>query len=339
MTSSSSRQLGDIAALLGLQLQGDAGTNITGIGSLAHAAPGQLTFCTNNRYLAELRATRAAAVIVRPDEAGHCPTACLLADNPYLAYARASRLFASGPQVSAGIHPAAQVDPSAQLAEGVSVGPGACIGPDCEIGTGTRIGPGVVIGDGCRIGRDCVLQANVTLYHRVTLGDRVRIHAASVVGADGFGYARGPEGHEKIEQLGGVRIGNDVEIGASTTIDRGALDDTVIGNGVKIDNLVQIAHNVVVGDHTIICGCSGLAGSCVIGKNCIIAGGVGVANHVSICDGVTVTAMSVVTQSITEAGSWSTGTGLEKTASWKKNIVRFRQLDELFKRLVKLEKS
>lgn len=339
MTSSSFRLLGDIAALLELQLQGDASTRITGMGTLAKAGPAQLSFYNNSRYIAELRATRAAAVILRPADAIHSPVPCLLADNPYLAYARASRLFAVGMDTRPGVHPTAQVDPSLQLAEDVCVGPGASIGPDCTIAAGTRIGAGVVIGAGCRIGRDCVLHANVTLYHGVVLGDRVRIHSGCVLGADGFGYAPGPGGHEKIEQLGGVRIGDDVEIGALTTIDRGALDDTIIGKGVKIDNQVQIAHNVVVGDNTIICGCSGLAGSSVIGKNCIIAGGVGVANHVSICDGVTVTAMSLVNQSITEAGTWSSGTGLERTANWKKNIVRFRQLDEIFKRLVKLEKS
>lgn len=339
MSRSSFCLLGDIAAQLELQLQGDAGVRISGIGTLSHAAPDQLSFYNSSRYLNELRATRAAAVILRPADAAHCPTACLLADNPYLAYARASRLFATTADDSSGLHPTAQVDPAARLGDDVAVGPGACIGPDCDIGAGTRIGAGVVIGAGCRIGRDCVLHANVTLYYGVTLGDRVRIHSGCVLGADGFGYATGPAGHEKIEQLGGVRIGNDVEIGAASTVDRGALDDTVIGNGVKIDNQVQIAHNVVVGDNTIICGCSGLAGSSVIGKNCIIAGGVGVANHVSVCDGVTLTAMSLVNQSITEPGTWSSGTGLERTTSWKKNIVRFRQLDELFKRLVKLEKS
>lgn len=338
VTSSSPRQLGEIAALLGLQLQGDPGTAITGLAALANAGPGRLSFCNGSRYLAELRATQASAVIVRPEDAEHCPTACLLAGNPYLAFARASQLFAPAPDHAPGIHPTAHVDAGAQLGEGVSVGPGASIGPDCVIGTGSRIGPGCVVGAGCRIGNNCTLHANVTLYHGVLLGDRVSIHASTVIGADGFGYARGPEGYEKIAQLGTVRIGDDVEIGAATTIDRGALDDTVIGKGVKIDNLVQIAHNVVVGDHTIICGCCGLAGSSVIGKNCIIAGGVGVADHIHICDGVTVTGGTVVNQSIREPGTWSSGSGLDKTATWKKNIVRFRQLDDFAKRLEKLEK-
>lgn len=318
-------------------MQGDADIRISGIATLARARPGELSFYHNKRYHADLLTTRASVVILHPAEAAHCPVACLFSDNPYQAYARASHLFSRAPQPEPGIHPSACIHPDARVGAGVSIGPLVSIAADCEIGEGSIIHSGVSIGAGCRIGSNCLLHAKVSLYHDVRLGDRVTVHASAVLGADGFGFAPGDGHYEKIEQLGGLRIGDDVEIGAATTIDRGALDDTVIGNGVKIDNQVQIAHNVVVGDNTVICGCSAIAGSSVIGKNCIIAGAVGVVNHVTICDGVTVTAMSLVNQSITEAGTWSSGTGLDRTANWKKNIVRFRQLDDIWKRLLRLE--
>jgi UDP-3-O-[3-hydroxymyristoyl] glucosamine N-acyltransferase len=237
------------------------------------------------------------------------------------------------------VHASAVVDATAQLAADASIGPHVVIGAGTIIGARARIGANSVIGRSCVIGEDSQLMANVTFYDGVRAGSRVLIHSAAVVGGDGFGFATEGEGHHKIAQLGGVAIGDDVEIGAGTTIDRGALDDTVIEAGVKIDNQVQIAHNVRIGANTIICGCSAIAGSSVIGKNCIIAGAVGVINHVSICDKVTVTAMSLVNQSITEPGVYSSGTGLSDTASWRKNIVRFKQLDTLWKRLQSLEKE
>lgn len=339
MTDSTAHTLGELAALLGLELQGRADIRITGVATLAAAGPEQLSFYHNQRYFQDLACTRAAAVILRPDAAASCNTAKLIADNPYAAYARVSALFAFREVAEPGIHPSAVVDPSAHVADSVSLGPNVVVGARARIGERCRIAANSVIGADCVLDEGCWLSPNVTLYHGVRLGKRVRVHSAVVVGSDGFGFAHDGARHRKIEQLGGVSIGDDVEIGAGTTIDRGALDDTVIEEGVKIDNQVQIAHNVQVGAHSIICGCSAIAGSSVIGKNCIIAGAVGVINHVRICDGVTVTAMSLVNQSITEPGVYSSGTGLDKAGNWKKSIVRFRQLDEIWRRLLRLEKQ
>jgi len=210
---------------------------------------------------------------------------------------------------------------------------------NAEIGDDCVIGANSVIGSGCSIGPSSSLHANVVLYPNVHIGRRAIIHAGAVIGCDGFGFARDGARSVKIEQLGGVRIGDDVEVGACTTIDRGALEDTVIEDGVKLDNQVQIAHNVRVGENTIVCGCSAIAGSSTVGKNCIIAGAVGIINHVNIADGVTVTAMSLVNKSITTKGVYSSGTGLSESALWKKNIVHFRKLDELASRLKALEKE
>lgn len=328
-----------LAAELGLELRGEASdAPLAGLATLATARADQLSFYHNPRYYTDLRSTRAAAVMLRPEHAGDCPVACLLTDNPYLAYARASQLFARGEVLSGGVHPTAQVDPSARLAADVTVAAHVVIGAGAVVGAGCHIGANCVIGDDCRLGDNCLLHANVTLYHGVHIGDRCIVHAAAVIGSDGFGFARAGGRYHKIAQLGGVSIGHDVEIGAGTCIDRGALDDTVIGNGVKIDNQVQIAHNVRIGDHTVICGCSAIAGSSVIGKNCTIAGAVGVVNHVTICDDVTVTAMSLVSQDIDTPGVYSSGTGLDTTGNWRRNIVRFRQLDDIWRRLLRLER-
>lgn len=339
MTESTAHTLGELAALLELELQGRADIRITGIATLALAGPDQLSFYHNQRYFQDLATTRAAAVILRADAAASCKTAKLITNNPYAAYARVSALFAFRDDAEVGIHATAVVDPTAVVAGTASIGPYTVVGPRARIGEHCRISANSVIGADCVMDAECWLSPNVTLYHGVRLGKRVRIHSAAVLGSDGFGFATDGGRHRKIEQLGGVSIGDDVEIGAGTTIDRGALDDTVIEEGVKIDNQVQIAHNVQVGAHSIICGCSAIAGSSVIGKNCIIAGAVGVINHVRICDGVTVTAMSLVNQSITEPGVYSSGTGLDKSGNWKKSIVRFRQLDEIWRRLLRLEKQ
>lgn len=354
MTASTVRTLGELAAELGLELRNGAGAagadsiaaavdpasvRISGLATLATAGPGQLSFFHNERYLADLRGTHAAAVILREDALANCPVPALIAANPYAAYARVSALFAHHEPAASGTHPSAIIDLSARVAASASIGPHVVIGPDVTIGENCRIGANCTIGSGSSLGAECVLAPNVSICHGVRIGQRVRVHSAVVIGSDGFGFAPEAGRYVKIEQLGGVWIGDDVEIGAGTTIDRGALDDTVIEEGVKIDNQVQIAHNVRVGAHSILCGCSAIAGSSVIGKNCIIAGAVGVVNHVRICDGVTVTAMSLVNQSITEPGVYAAGTGLDKAGNWKRNIVRFRQLDEIWRRLLRLEKS
>ena len=333
------RTLGELAAFLGAELRGDPSLSVTGIAPLGRASASQLSFLASARYLGQLQQTRAAAVILRPDQAERCPVACLLADNPYLAFARATALFVAETPVEAGVHPSATVSAQARLAPGVSVGANVVIDAGADIGPNVVLGANCVIGERCRIGAGTRLHASVVLYRDVTIGEHCTLHANAVLGADGFGFAPSPEGWQKIHQLGGVRIGNRVEIGACTTIDRGALEDTVVEDGAIIDNLVQIAHNCHIGKNTAIAGCTGLAGSTIIGANCTLAGGVGVVGHVEICDNVHITGMTMVTKSITEPGSYSSGTPMASTRDWKRSAVRFAQLDSIQKRLAGLEKQ
>ncbi len=339
MTTVSAYSLRELAQQLDLELIGDPAAIVTGIATLEKAIPGQLSFFHNPLYHSQLLTTHASAVILSREYAAVCPVACLVATNPYLAYAKASILFSPVPPERAGSHASAQVHATTRIANTAILEANVVVGVNTFIGENVRVGANSVIGSGCYLADDTKLYPNVTFYDDVKIGKRGIVHSGSVIGSDGFGFAFDGTRYHKIAQLGGVTLGDDVEIGAGTSIDRGALDDTVVEDGVKIDNQVQIAHNVRVGANTVVCGCSAIAGSSTIGKNCIIAGGVGVINHVTICDGVTVTAMSLVNQSITKPGVYSSGTGLSESASWKKNIVRFRQLDELWKRLLRLEKS
>lgn len=332
--------LGKLAEALRLEFTGDAALPIEGLAPLESAEAGQLSFLANPKYRAQLRQTRAAAVILKPEFAADCPVACLLSPDPYLSFARSSALFADEPRPAPGIHPSAVVADSARLAAGVAVAANAVVGERADIGADSVIGPGTVVGDDVRIGSGCLLHANVTLYHGVRIGDHVTIHSAVVIGGDGFGFAPSGEGWVKIHQLGSVRIGDRVEIGAGTTIDRGALQDTVIGDGVIIDDQVMIAHNCVIGDGTAIAGRAAMAGSAVVGKNCILAGDAGLVGHISIADNVQITARTMVTHSIREAGSYSSGVGgAAKTAEWRRNAVRFSQLDAMYRRISDLEKQ
>ena len=333
------RTLGELATFLGVDLRGDPSLTVTGIAPLGRADANQLSFLANARYLGQLEQTRAGAVILRPDQAERCPVACLLAENPYLAFARATALFIDESTAEPGVHPSATVSPGATLAAGVSVGANVVIDAGVEIAAGVVLGANCVIGERCRIGAGTRLHPGVVLYRDVVIGEHCTLHANAVLGADGFGFAPSPEGWQKIHQLGGVRIGDRVEIGACTTVDRGALEDTVVEDGAIIDNLVQIAHNCHIGKNTAIAGCTGLAGSTIIGANCTLAGGVGVVGHVEICDNVHVTGMTMVTKSITEPGSYSSGTPMASTRDWKRSAVRFAQLDSIQKRLAGLEKQ
>jgi UDP-3-O-[3-hydroxymyristoyl] glucosamine N-acyltransferase len=331
--------LGELAKRLGIRFHGDADCVIHGVTTLTDAQAGAITFLTNPRFRKYLGSTRAAAVILRPDDLEHCPVNALLSDNPYLTYARVSALFEADYTQQPPIAASAVIHESAWLGSGVSIGANAVIGEGCELAEGVRIGPGCVIGNNSRIGADSVLNANVTVYHDCVIGERAVIHSGAVIGSDGFGFANDNGRWVKIHQLGRVLIGDDVEIGANTTIDRGAIEDTVIGDNVIIDNLVQVAHNVRIGDHSAIAGCVGIAGSAEIGKHCAFGGGVGVLGHLEIVDGVTVTAMSLVTNSIKEPGVYSAGTPLEPKSHWQKNYVRFKQLDEMARRIKVLEKQ
>lgn len=330
--------LADIAAELGAELRGDPQLCIDSLGTLQSAREGQLSFLANPRYRSYLENTGASAVLCHPDQADACPVAALVVDNPYLAFARISHRFDPAPAHAPGIHGRAVIAASAQVDAGAHVGANVVIEDNAVIGPGCVIMANSVIGAGVRLGRQVTLWPNVTICHGVIIGDRTTIHPGAVVGSDGFGFAPTPQGWQKVAQVGTVRIGNDVDIGAGTAIDRGAVDDTVIGNGVIIDNLVQVAHNVTIGDHTAIAGKTGIAGSSRIGSRCLIGGAVGIVGHLEIVDDVQVMAMSLVSGSITEPGVYGSGQPVDRVERWRKNTVRTRQLDELFRRVKRLEK-
>ncbi|MCY1271933.1 UDP-3-O-acylglucosamine N-acyltransferase [compost metagenome] len=330
--------LADLAAQLGAELRGDATLVIRGLATLQDAAPDQLSFLANPQYRKFLPGSQAGAVLLTAADADGYAGNALVVANPYLAYASLSHLFDPKPRAAAGIHPTAIVDSSA------SVDPSASVGPYVVIEAGASIGPGVTLGAHCFIGaRSSIgeggwLAPRVTLYHDVRIGKRVSIQSGAVLGGEGFGFANEKGVWQKIAQIGGVSIGDDVEIGANTTIDRGALSDTLVGNGVKLDNQIMIAHNVQIGDHTAMAGCCGISGSAKIGSHCMLAGGVGLVGHIEICDNVFVTGMTMVTRSITEPGSYSSGTAMQPAAEWKKSAARIRQLDDMARRLQQLEK-
>ncbi len=331
--------LGEIAKFLQAKLIGDETTIITGLGTLMAAKPGQLSFLANMAYRDQLQTTLASAVIVHPKQAHECTGSALVLDNPYLGYAKVSALFDTLPKPTQAIHSSAVVSPSAKIGNNVSIGANAVIEDHVVLAEDAVVGSGSVVGHNSRIGQGSRLHQNVSIYHDVVIGDNCIIHSGSVIGSDGFGFANEQGKWVKIRQIGGVSIGNNVEIGANTTIDRGAMSDTKISNGVILDNLVQIAHNVEVGENTAMAGCCKIAGSTKIGANCTISGGVGITGHLTLVDGVHITAMSLVTKSINEPGSYSSGTAMSKTSEWRKSAARFRQLDDLAKRVKATEKS
>lgn len=331
--------LKEIADQIGARVRGNEDYRVASVASLKRAGSSDISFVTNSRWLDDLGTCRAGALVMRAEDVDKFDGNVIVSADPYLGYARVAALLDSTPVPNPGIHSSAIVAASAQVDPTASVGAGCVIEDGAEIGAHTTIGPGSVIGVGSVVGAGTRLYANVTLYHRVQLGQRCTIQSGAVLGSDGFGNAQDNGRWVRIPQLGGLRIGDDVQIGANTTIDRGALDDTVIGNGVVIDNLCQIAHNCVIGDHTALAGCCGLAGSTIIGHHCMLAGGVGVAGHLTITDHVQITGMSLVSKSITRPGVYSSGTSLQTNRDWRRNAVRFRSLDSLFNRLKEMEKK
>lgn len=332
-------RLQELADLLDAELSGDPDHLITGLGTLEAGLSDQLSFLANNNYQKYLPATRAGAVLLKSDQAEQCPSHSLIVDNPYVAFAKASQLFDPMAESTPGIHPSAIVHPSVSIGDGVTIDAGVVIEAGVVIGASSVIGANSVIGRDSQLGDGCRLYPNVTLYHGVTLGTQVTIHSSAVIGGDGFGFANENGEWVKIAQLGSVIIGDHVEIGANTNIDRGALDDTTIGNQVIIDSQVQIAHNVKIGDGTAIAGCVGIAGSTSIGRYCLIGGAVSIAGHISICDGVTITMGSVVMGSLSQKGTFSSGTAVMANKQWRKNAVRFSQLDQLARSVRRLEKK
>ncbi|MEB1529637.1 UDP-3-O-(3-hydroxymyristoyl)glucosamine N-acyltransferase [Xanthomonas sp. WHRI 7945] len=329
----------EIAERFGLQVHGDGNVAVHGVATLAHAGPGQLSFLANPRYRAQLADSTAAVVVLRADDAEAAPGTALIARDPYVAFAKIAALFDVAPARPPGIHPSASIDPSAQVSPSAHIGAFVSIGARSVIGDGCVIGPGCVIGEDCQVGAGGELIARVTLVTRVRLGQRVRIHPGAVLGADGFGLAMDAGHWIKVPQLGGVVIGDDCEIGANACVDRGALEDTTLEEDVRLDNLVQVAHNVHIGAHSAIAGCTGIAGSAKIGRYCMLGGAVGVVGHLEICDKVVITGKSVVRNSIHEPGEYSSGTPLTDNRTWRKNAARFKQLDALARRILSVSKE
>ena len=313
---------------------------ISGLGSLANAQPGQLSHLSGAAYRSLLPETEASAVILREQDLEQCPCIALVVEQPYLAFAKASALFAVPLSVDSGIHPTAVIHPSASVAATARLGAHVVIGADTVIGADVTVHANVSISDRVTVAEDVVIMSNVSVYADVSIGPRSVVHSGSVLGSSGFGYTPDQSGHlHPIEQLGGLVIGADVRVGAGTTIDRGAIEDTVIEDGVKMDDQVHIGHNCRVGAHSIICGCAGMAGSTVIGKHCVIAGGVGIGgkNPITLCDGVTISVMTTITQSIDKPGVYSSGVVASEHGHWLRNALRFGKLNDLFKRVKAIE--
>ncbi len=331
--------LAELAQRFQARLRGDGAIAISGVATLEAAGPGDLAYVSNPAYRKYLDATRAGALVLSEQDAGLYPGNALITANPQLSFARIAAWLNPPPPVHPGRAPSATVDATARIAASAWIGPQAVIEGGAAIGDNVFIGPGCIVGRDAAVGADTRLIARVTVAHACQIGRRCIVHPGAVIGSDGFGYAKDGERWVKIPQLGRVVIGDDVEIGANTAIDRGALGDTVIGDGVKLDNLVQIAHNVQIGEHTAMAGCVGVAGSAVIGKRCAIGGQVGIAGHLQIADDVTVMGTSLVGGSLAQPGVYSSSMPAEPAEQWRKNAARFRHLDEMAKRLKELERK
>ena len=331
-------RLGELAERLGVRWIGDPAAEVLRVGPLEQDDPLALGFVQDEAYLGRLENKKAGVVILPPAFEQVYAGPRLVSETPQLSFARAARLLHPRP-VRKGIHPSASVEAGAEVDPGAWIGPQAVIASGARIAAGAQIGPQCLVGEGSSIGAGTELVARVTVLEGVSIGARCIIHPGAVLGSDGFGLAHARTHWERVPQLGGVRIGDDVDIGANTTVDRGALGDTVIDDGVKIDNLVQIAHNVEIGEHTAIAGCAGLAGSSRVGRHCMLAGGVGLAGHLELADGVQVTGMSMVTRSIHQAGVYSAGTPLDTNRSWRRNAARFKHLDDMARRIEALERQ
>ncbi|WP_298718390.1 UDP-3-O-(3-hydroxymyristoyl)glucosamine N-acyltransferase [uncultured Oceanisphaera sp.] len=331
--------LQELARQLNAELKGDPTQVIRRVNTLDKAGPDEVAFLSDSKYHSLLENTRAGAVIVTSADQALCPVASLVMTDPYLGFALAAQALDTTPQPAVDIHPSAVIADDVVLGEGVAIGANAVIESGVVLGDGVVIGAGCFIGKGAQLGANSRLWANVTLYHRVELGERCLVQSGAVIGGDGFGYANNKGEWVKIPQLGTVIIGNRVEIGAGTTIDRGALGDTCIADNVIIDNLCQIAHNVSIGYGTAIAGGTVMAGSLKVGKYCIIGGAVVINGHIEICDGVTITGMSMVMRPITEPGLYSSGIPLQPNKEWRKTAARVMRIDDMHKRLNRLEKQ
>lgn len=331
--------LGELATRFGCELIGDPDVVVSGVASLPNATPGSLTFLVSKAYKEQLSSTKAAAVVLRPGDAPDSPVAALLHDDPYGCYARMASVVCPPPVYAPGVHPSAVIDETASLAASAHIAAQVVVGERSTIGQNVYVGPGTVIGPDCAVGDNCRFIANVTLARAVTIGERGIFHPGVVIGSDGFGNAMTPDGWVKVPQVGGVRIGDDVEIGANTTVDCGAIEDTVIEDGVRIDNLCQVAHNVHIGAHSAMAAMVGIAGSTTIGQRCMFAGAGGAVGHITICDDVIVGAMSFATKDISEPGTYLASFPAEPARDWAKKVGRFRRIEALQARVKKLEQT
>lgn len=336
-----SRSLGAIVDALGGELVGDAGLSIRRLAPLASALPDELSFVAQARYASQIQTTAAGALIVPAalKEAAGLRGACIVAGDPYLYFARLTQWWRAvhEPAEEPRVDPSASIHPSAHIGDRASIGPFAVVGAGVRVGADARIGPHCVLGREASVGEGTLLYARVSVGDRCVVGRRCILHPGVVIGADGFGFAPHQGEWVKIEQLGAVRIGDDVEIGANTCIDRGALDDTVIGNGVKLDNLIQIGHNVRIGDHTAMAGCVGVAGTATIGAHCSVGGGAIVLGHLTLADRVNISAATVVTRSIHQPGLYTGMFPIDDNAAWEKNAASLKQLGRLRERVRALE--
>ena len=331
--------LGELATLLELELRGVAARPIQRLATLDAATADDLSFVSEKKHLSKLSDTRAGAVILHPEWTDHWSGCALLSNTPYVAFARATRIFDNHPQASERVHEAAVVSDDARLGKQVTIDAGACVEADVALGDRVWIGAGAYVGQGAQIGADTVIKPGAVICHAVQIGERCTIHPNSTIGADGFGFAPTADGWVKIEQLATVIIGNDVEIGSNSTIDRGALEDTVVEDGAIIDNLVQVGHGARVGSQTAIAAQAGISGSTQIGARCVIAGQAGMAGHLTVADDVHIGGQGRVASSVTEPGHYSSGTPIQPLRSWLRSASRFTQLDQMARRIAQLEKA
>ena len=332
-------RLADLAAHAGCEFKGDPDIIVSRVATLANATDDALSFLSSDAYKEQLPGTLAAAVVLRPADAELAPGGVILSDNPYATYAELAHLLHPPVSPEPGVHASAVIADSASVDASASIGPNAVIEAGAVVGAHAIVGAGCVVGPNCEVGEGARLHANATLVRAVVLGARTIIHSGAVLGSDGFGNAMTESGWLKVPQVGGVRVGADVEIGANTTIDCGAVEDTVIDDGVRIDNLCMIAHNVHVGAHTAIAAMVGIAGSTRIGQRCMLAGKAGAVGHITICDDVVVTGQAVVSKDVTEPGVYAGSFVAEKARDWARRVARFKRLDALTERVKKLEKD
>ena len=331
--------LGMIAAQYGCELFGDPDVEVTHVATLASADSEAISFLSNRAYTDQLNGTQAAAVILRSDHVEACPTAALVAPDPYLVYTHVARALHPLPDVTSGIHATASIANDSQVPDSCQIDAGAVVGAGVVLGERVYVGPNTVIDPGARLGSDTRLLAGVAICHGVIIGERCLIHPGAVIGSDGFGNAREQTGAwTKIPQLGTVVMGDDVEVGANTTIDRGAIEDTVIANGVRLDNQIQVAHNVHIGEHTAVAALTGISGSTHIGARCMIGGQVGFSGHIQVVDDVVIAAGTGVVRSLMQPGMYGGGSNLvQKARDWRRNLIRLTQLDSMAKRISALE--